>query len=172
MSKEILKRDVRGYEDEIDLVDLLKILMKNKGLIFLTTILITAFSIGGALYIKSNRVEKFGQNFILQTFADSYYGKKAQLKVKSFNVEEMLLDDKMVDKFYVDKDFNKYYSEKIKDEKTASDEKRKFLEDSIELKRVEDDKKFKYYTLNTTIDDEVLSKKMIGLYLAIANQKK
>lgn len=172
MSKEVLKPEVREYKNEIDLVDLLKILIKNKGLIFLTTILITAFSIGGALYMRAARVDKFGQNFILKTFADNYYGKKAQLKVKSFNVEEMLLDDKMVDKFYVDKDFNKYYSEKIKDEKTASDEKRKFLEDSIELKRVEEDKKFKYYTLNTTIDSEALSKKMIELYLEVINLKK
>lgn len=172
MSKEILKRDVREYEDEIDLVDLLKILIKNKGLIFLTTILITAFSIGGALYIRSNRVEKFGQNFIVKNFSDSYYTGKAKLKLKSFNVEELLLDDSMVDKFYDDEDFNKYYSEKIKNEKTTSDDKRKFLQDSIELKRVTENDKLKYYTLNTTIGDEVLSKKMIELYLEIVNLRK
>lgn len=172
MSKEILKQEGRGYEDEINLVDLLKILIKNKGLILLTTIIITAFSIGGALYIRSNKINRFGQNFILKTLADSYYGKKAQLKIKSFNVEEMLLDDGMVDKFYANEDFNEYYLEKMKNEKTTSDERRKFLNDSIELKGITENKKIKYYTLNTTIKDEVLSKKMVGLYLSIINLKK
>ncbi|UUV18861.1 hypothetical protein NRK67_16480 [Fusobacteria bacterium ZRK30] len=41
------------------------------------------------------------------------------------------------------------------------------------MKKVTGDKeKFKYYTLNTTIEDEVLSKKMIELYLNIVNMKK
>ncbi|MGB6128366.1 MAG: Wzz/FepE/Etk N-terminal domain-containing protein [Psychrilyobacter sp.] len=173
MTKEILKYEVRKYDDEIDLVDLLKILIKNKGLILLTTIIITAFSVGGALYIKSNRVEKFGQNFILRDFSDSYYREKAQLKIKDFNLEEMLLDDNIVDEFYSNEDFNKYSLERIKDERTTSDDKRKFLQDSVELKRVNGDKvKFKYYTLSTMIEDEVLSKKMIELYLNIINVKK
>lgn len=172
MNKEILKHEVRKYDEQIDLVDLLKILIKNKGLILLTTIIITAFSVGGAIYIRSNRIEKFGQNFILKTFADSYYGKKAELKIKNFNIEEMLLDNNTVEKFYVDKDFNRYYLEKINGNKTTSDDRRKFLQDSIQLKKITENDKFKYYTLNTTIEDEVLSKKMIGLYLGIANLKK
>lgn len=172
MSKEILKHEVKGYEDEIDLVELLKILIKNKGLILLTTIIITAFSIGGALYISSNRVDEFGQNFILRTFTDSYYGEKAGLRIKSFNVEEVLLDDNIVDEFYTNEDFNRYYLEKVKDEKTSSDDKRRFLQNSIELKRVSKNDKFKYYTLKTRIEDEVLSKKMIGLYLGVLNLKK
>jgi len=172
MTKEILKHGVRKYENEVDLVDLIKILIKNKGFILLTTIIITAFSVGGAIYIRSNRVEKFGQNFILNTFADSYYGKKAELKVKNFNVEEMLLDDNTVEKFYDNKDFNRYYLGKIKNEKTTSDERRTFLNNSIQLKRVTENDKFKYYRLNTTIEDEVLSKKMIELYLNIINVKK
>lgn len=134
MSKEVLKPEVREYKNEIDLVDLLKILIKNKGLILLTTIIITTFSVGGALYMRATRVEKFGQNFILKSFGDSYYGEKAKLKIKRFNVEEMLLDDGIVGEIYADEGFSKYYLEKIKDEKTTSDDRRKFLKDYIVLK--------------------------------------
>jgi len=172
MNKEILKHEIKGYEEEIDLVDLIKILIKNKGLILLTTIIITAFSVGGALYIRSNRVDKFGQNFILRSFGDSYYGGKAKLKIKRFNVDEMLLDDAVVDMFYANEDFNRYYLEKINDSKSTSDERRKFLQDSIELKQVMEKDVFKYYTVETTMEDEVLSKKMIRFYLDTVNLKK
>ncbi|UUV18864.1 hypothetical protein NRK67_04975 [Fusobacteria bacterium ZRK30] len=173
MKNELMNEKEKDYEDEIDLVDLLKILIRNKGMIFLITVIITAFSIGGALYIRSNRIEKFGLNFTLRNSIDSYYEEKAQLEVEDFNVEEMFLDDNIVDEFYADEDFNKYYFEKTRDKKTTSDDKREFLQDSLELKKVTGDKeKFKYYTLNTTIEDEVLSKKMIELYLNIVNMKK
>ena len=64
MNKGILKNEVREYnevrkyENQIDLVDLLKILVKNKGLILLTTILITliAFGIGIVKYNSGKRV--------------------------------------------------------------------------------------------------------------------
>ena len=58
MTKEILKHEVREYEDEIDLVDLLKILKKRAKLImgiFLITTLI-AFGIGISKYNSGKRV--------------------------------------------------------------------------------------------------------------------
>lgn len=172
MGKETLKNEVRKYEDQIDLVDLLKILIKNKGLILLITIIITASSLGETLFLKSKRIDEFQQNFILRNFSDSYYGGKAKLKIKNFNVEEMFLDDNMVNKFYIEEDFNKYYLEKIKAKKSTSDEKRKFLQDSIKLKKVMEGDKIKYYTVHTLIENEVLSKKMIGFYLDTINLKK
>lgn len=175
MSKEILKHDAREYEDkdEIDLLDLLKVLVKNKGVILLTTIIITTISVGEALYIRSNRIKKFGQNFIVRNFSDSYYVEKAKIKLKSFDVEKLFLDDSIVDKFYADEDFNKYYLEKINSKnKTILDDRRQFLYDSIKLKKVIENDKFKYYALNTTIDSDVLSKKIIKLYLKIANLRK
>lgn len=180
MNKEIKKNEIREYkyedEDEIDLVDLLKILIKNKGLILLTTIIITAFSVGGALYIRSNRIDKFQQNFRLRNYADAYYSGKAQLVLKSFNVEEMLLDDGMVNKFYANEDFNRYFLEKTKGEKITSDDKRNFLEKSIELNRVTEDRDkkevLKYYALSTIIEDKALSKKIIDLYLSLINMEK
>jgi len=175
MKKEIMDNKITDYEDEIDLVDLLKILIKNKGIILLTAIIVTVFSVGGALYIRSNKVEKFQQNFRLRNYADSYYRGKAQLKVKSFDVEEILLDDEIVNKFYVNKDFNRYFLEETKGEKVTLDEKRKFINDSIEIKKVmdEDEKKVRYYSLTSNIkDNKKLSEKLITLYIDIINKEK
>lgn len=175
MKQGIIKNEVRKYENEIDLVDLLKILIKNKGLILLTTIIITAFSMGGALYIRSNRVEKFQQNFRLRNYADAYYRGKAKLIVKSFNVEEMLLDDEIVNKFYANEDFNRYYLEKTKGEKITSDDKRNFINDSIKINKVMNGnkKEVKYYSLTSNIkDNKELSEELIALYINIINKEK
>ena len=114
LSREILGDEIREYEDEIDLVDLLKILVKNKGMILLTTIIITMISIGGALYLRSNKIDKFQQNFRLRNYADAYYSGKAKLIIKSFDIEEMLLEDETVNKFYANDDFNGYFLENTK----------------------------------------------------------
>lgn len=57
MNEEITDNKITKYEDEIDLVDLLKILIKNKGIILLTTIIITLISFGIGI-IKYNSSKK------------------------------------------------------------------------------------------------------------------
>ena len=96
MNREILKHEVRKYDNEIDLVDLLKILIKSKGLILLTTIIITAFSVGGALYIRFNRVEKLNQNFTIREYVDE----TGKLIIPNLNIETLLYDDAVID-YYI-----------------------------------------------------------------------
>lgn len=166
MSKEILKDKVREYENDIALVDLLKILIKNKGLIILTTIIVTAFSIGGALYIRSNRVEKLNQNFILKEYADE----TGKLTIPNLNIETLLYNDAVIDAFYKNKKLNAYFDKT----NTAGDKsylsKRKVLNNLVHVK-IND--KSSEITLTTNVkDNEVLSLEMIELYLGILNKQR
>ncbi|MCS5420423.1 MULTISPECIES: hypothetical protein [Psychrilyobacter] len=175
MSTEILKNEVRKYENQIDLVDLIKILLKNKGLILLTAAIITLMSVGGAFYIKANKIEKFGQNFKLIDFNDSYYNKKADLTIKKFIIEDILLKNEVVDEFYKNEEFNKYSQTKNKDKILNEDEKREFINNSIKINKVMDEgkKEIKYYSLISNIKaNKGLSEKLIALYIDIINKEK
>lgn len=159
------------YEDEIDLVDLLRILIKNKGLILLITIITTMISVGGVFYIKYNKIEKYQQDFKLIDFNNSYYAKRADLRIKSFVVENILLNDKVVNEFYKDEEFNKYF--KSKTATVAIDDKRQFITNNIKLKKIMDGEKIKNYSLISSIKgNKELSRKLIGLYIGIINKEK
>lgn len=168
-----MKNEIKRYNNEIDLVDLLKILIKNKGLILLTTIIITIFSIGGALYLRSNKVDRYQQKFNLIDYGDSYYGEKAQLRMKNFDAKGILLDDKIVNKFYNNEDFNRYFLEKTNGEKVTLDGKRNFLNNSIKIDKVMDKDNIKYYSVTSNIkNNKELSKNLITIYIDIISKEK
>lgn len=166
MSKEILKHNVRKYENEIDLVDLLKVLIKNKVIILLTTIIVTAFSVGGALYIRSNRVEKLNQNFIIREYTDE----TGKLIIPNLNVETLLYDDVVIDAFYKNKELNTYFNKSNSVGDITYLSKRRFLNKIVHVKKKNKNLEI---TLTTEIkDDEAFSLEMIELYLEVLNKQR
>lgn len=166
MTKEILKHEVRKYDDEIDLVDLLKILIKNKGLILLTTIIVTAFSVGGALYIRSNKVEKYNQNIKIKKYNEKLSG----FIIPDLNTETLLYDNKVVDEFFINEKLSAYFDKNTTTGEITYLSKRKFLNNLIRVKRMGENSEI---TLTTNIkDDKSFSLEMIDLCLNILNQQR
>jgi len=164
MKNEMITQDKKYYDDRIDLVDLIKILIRNKSLIIMTTIIITIFSVGGALYIKSNKIEKLNQNFTLKDYKDE----NGELIVPNLNVETLLYNDEVIDEFYRNEKLNSYFN-KSNDENSYLS-KRKFLEKITDIKV---DDKNPEITLTTEIkDDKKFSLEMIDLYLDILNKQR
>lgn len=78
------------YEDEIDLVDLIKILIKNYKLIVFITVLITGLGIGYGFYIKNKEVPVLEQQFQLEYPSIS----------SKIIIENIFKDDKTVEEFF------------------------------------------------------------------------
>jgi len=55
MRNELITEDRRDYEDEIDLVDLIKLLIRNKSLIIMIFVIITIISGVGSYIVSGNR---------------------------------------------------------------------------------------------------------------------
>ena len=168
----------RVYRNEIDLIDLFKILIENWKIVAGVWIFITMISLGGALYVRSNTHDKSAVDFVLRNKADSFFINKASLTMEIFRLEEIFVKDEIVAEFYEIEELDKLFMEKFDtDEALTIYNKREFLKEIIELKRIEEevDKKniFKNYQLSVKSESGVeLNKKIISKYLEIVETKK
>ena len=168
----------RVYRNEIDLVDLFKILIENWKIVAGVWIFITMLSFGGALYVRSNTHDKSAVDFVLRNKVDGFFINKASLTMDIFRLEEIFVKDEIVAEFYEIEELDKLFMEKFDtDEALTIYNKREFLKGIIELKRIEEevDKKniFKNYQLSVKSESGVeLNKKIISKYLEIVERKK
>lgn len=162
-----------NYE-EIDLIDLLKILIKNKLLILTVTLLVTTISLGTIVFLKINKIDKFSQNFILNDkFLDPYYIEQSNLSFQHDNLQNLLLNDNIVNNIYQNKDFYKYISEETKEKKLDLYSIRSFISNAIKVEKVQDEKNGpKYYKVTTSINDKLLSQKIILFFLSLIHENK
>ena len=175
MKNELINKDRRDCEDEIDLVDLLRILIKNKVTIIMITILVTAISLGAVLYMRYTRVDQYQQNFRSRNYIDEFYLKKANLKFEAFNMEEMMLEEENVDKIMSYPPFSEYIYKETSGKKLTLLEKQKFIKNHLMLERVMDEtnkERVKYFTIKTNIYSEILSREMIEFYIGMINDRK
>ncbi|WP_320047866.1 hypothetical protein [uncultured Ilyobacter sp.] len=168
----------REYKNEIDLVDLFKILIKNWKIVIGVWIFIIMISFGGALHVRSNTYDKNAVDFVLRNKADSFFINKASLTMEIFRLEEIFIKDEIVEEFYEIEELNMLFMKKNNtDEALTIYNKRKFLGDIIKLEKVEEggDKKniFKNYQLSVSSElGEDLNKKIINKYLEIVEREK
>ncbi len=170
MEKAREKNMVRVQQKEIDLMDLFKILYKNRIMIAVVTITVTLASLGGALYIRSNTNNITAINFKNADKLDKFYIDKANLGVAEVDIENLFKQDDVVEKMYKLQLLNELFLESGADD--TINERRRFIEDTIKLKSVVEDKKLKYYQVSMEqLDEKQDEKNVINTYLNILNDK-
>lgn len=158
--------EVKHNNDEIDLIDLLKIMYKNKIMIVGIFIVTTLLSLGGALYVRANTHDNLAINFSIEDSLDKFYLNKSNLAVKSFDINNMFKNDNIVESFFEQEELKKYYIKNGGEE--ALTKKREFLEDIIKLSLVEDKT---YYQLSITEAEGLDVQKLMEIYIATLNNE-
>lgn len=123
-------------ENEINIYDLINIFIKNIKLFVIVSILGV---IVACLYIGKKIV--FGRNNVLTisytlNYAEleSYLGEKVYYPKKSPN--EILLEDKYLEKFFENEELKKYYEKNVKENRDNINTKRQFLTDNKILENI------------------------------------
>jgi len=170
-----VKNEVAKIEsDEIDLLDLFKILYKNRVLIVVVTVVVTLASLGGALYVRSNTNNLSAVDFRLKNGLDNFYLGKAKLDIEEFDEREMLKNKEIVDELVEVPSLKESFGATGKAENFAN--KKKFLEDKIGLERVEEevDKKMvvRYYQLSMENTGDIEEEEVMNRYLEILNRER
>ena len=117
-------------ENEINIYDLINIFIKNIKLFIKVTILgiiITCLYVGvRIIFFKNNTIYI---NYTLNyAELESYLGGKVYYPKKSPN--EILLEDKYLEKFFENKELKDYYEKNIKENRDNINTKRRFLIDN------------------------------------------
>ncbi|MGL6065116.1 MAG: Wzz/FepE/Etk N-terminal domain-containing protein [Fusobacteriaceae bacterium] len=108
MNKEIEK--YCEVEDEIDLYELVFIMLKNKKIIMVTTLIITLLSLGISFYIKENTHIRYGLNIINDyTIDGSEYLKKAKINVERESLNRLLNNDEVINEIFKNKKIKDLY---------------------------------------------------------------
>lgn len=158
--------------NEIDLFDLTRILVRYKILIMIVTVIVSILSLGLALHTRNIKKDAIAQNFIVRNKLDSFFIKKANLKLRTFRIEDSFKDDKIVDKMFVSEDLLNIFKDTGAEENIEN--KRMFLENNIRLEKVIDEnKKFLNYKISFDIEKSYdTSIRIIERYLNLINENK
>ena len=137
MSNNLVKvEDDFQEENEINIYDIVNIFTKNIKLFIIISVL---GIIGTCLYIGKRII--FGKNNVLAinytlNYAEleSYLGGKVYYPKKSPN--EILLEDKYLEKFFENKELKEYYEKNVKENRNNINTKRQFLIDNKILENI------------------------------------
>ncbi len=150
------------YEDEIDLVELIKILLKNIKFITITTILITLIGLAVGFYLKSTESVTLEQNFSLNDYSE--------VGMRNLNPADMFKNNQVVEEFFQEKIIKDMgnQGEKIS-------EKRKLLENLYTLSNLERNKP--EYRISVSSETEEKATELIRIFfknlnLFVENQRK
>ncbi len=72
---------VHVQQNEVGLMDLFKILYKNRVMIAVITVIVALASLGGAIYVRSNKRNLIAINFKKVNGIDPFYINRANLNV-------------------------------------------------------------------------------------------
>ncbi len=168
--EEARERMVQVQQDEIDLVDLFKILYKNRVMVAVVTAVIALASVGGALYIRSNTRDLVAVNFRRVNWIDSFYLNRANLGVNSVEIENIFKQNNAVEEMFEVPYLNEMFLETGAPDNI--NERREFLEEVVKLETVMEDKKLKHYQLSMESYGELQDeKKVMDTYLNILNKE-
>ncbi len=150
------------YEDEIDLVELIKILLKNIKFITITTILIALIGLAVGFYLKSIEPVTLEQNFSLNDYSE--------VGMRNLNPVDMFKNNQVVEEFFQEKIIKDMgnQGEKIS-------EKRKLLENLYTLSNLERNKP--EYRISVSSETEEKATELIRIFfknlnLFVESQKK
>ncbi len=142
------------YEDEIDLVEIIKILLKNIKFIILLTTLVTVLGIITGIYMKKIEPITLEQNFSLSDYS--------KVGIKNLNPGEIFKNNQVVEEFYKEKIFIKEENENI-----LLKEKRKKLEEIYIITNTE--KNTLNYKVSVSSETEEESKELIAIFFKTLN---
>lgn len=147
------------YEDEIDLIELIKILLKNLKLIIAVTSIVTVLGIGSGYYLRSKEPIHMEQAFSINTFQniEGIEGVKVDPK-EIFNNNEILEE-------IFDKELTKELFEVEK--KLTLKEKRNALSKALEITSL--DKEGKEYRINVGNEKVEENKGLVDIYFRELN---
>lgn len=138
------------YEDEIDLVDLIKILIINYKLIVLITVLITGLGISYGFYIKNKEMPVLEQQFQLEYPSIS----------SKIIIENIFKDDKTVEEFFSYDIIKDLYGENNR--VLSITEKQNWLNNIFKV--TNSDKENTNYLLTIAIPSNLDADKLFGIY--------
>lgn len=168
------KNMVRVQQKEIDLMDLFKMLYKNRIMIVVVTVAVTLASLGGAFYNRLNTENITAIDFKFRNGLADFYLKKAKLHLKTFDEDKVLKNDKIVEELMEIPSLKESFEASGQPE--TLENKREFLEGIIDLKRVEENKNgqgvFKNFQIKMEQSNAIDEKSVIKEYLEILNREK
>ena len=137
MSNNLIKvEDDFQEENEISIYDIVNIFIKNVKLFVIVSILgiiVTCLYIGKRIIFDKNNV--LAINYTLNyAELESYLGGKVYYPKKSPN--EILLEDKYLEKFFENKELKEYYEKNVKENRDNINTKRQFLIDNKILENI------------------------------------
>ena len=137
MSNNLIKvEDDFQKENEINIYDIVNIFIKNIKLFVIVSILgiiVTCLYIGKRIIFDKNNV--LAINYTLNyAELESYLGGKVYYPKKSPN--EILLEDKYLEKFFENKELKEYYEKNVKENRDNINTKRQFLIDNKVLENI------------------------------------
>ena len=137
MSNNLVKvEDDFQEENEINIYELINIFLKNIKLFVIVSILgiiVTCLYIGKRIIFDKNSV--LAINYTLNyAELESYLGGKVYYPKKSPN--EILLEDKYLEKFFENKELKEYYEKNVKENRDNINTKRQFLIDNKVLENI------------------------------------
>ena len=137
MSNNLIKvEDDFQEENEISIYDIVNIFIKNVKLFVIVSILgiiVTCLYIGKRIIFDKNNV--LAINYTLNyAELESYLGGKVYYPKKSPN--EILLEDKYLEKFFENKELKEYYEKNVKENRDNINTKRQFLIDNKVLENI------------------------------------
>lgn len=142
------------YEDEIDLVELIKILLKNIKFIIVTTILITLVGILVGYYLKSTEPITLEQNFTLSDYSE--------VGIDNLNPVDMFKNNSVVEAFFQEDVFSK----KIEGDLTLR-EKRDTLNKTYGITNI--GKNLLNYKITVSGDEEKETEELIKIFFVRLN---
>ncbi|WP_338984640.1 hypothetical protein LDJ96_08740 [Fusobacterium nucleatum] len=123
-------------ENEINIYDLINIFIKNIKLFVIVSILgviVTCLYIGKRIVFGRNNVLSISYTLNYAEL-ESYLGEKVYYPKKSPN--EILLEDKYLEKFFENEELKEYYEKNIKENRDNINTKRQFLTDNKILENI------------------------------------
>ncbi|MCF2639873.1 hypothetical protein I6E31_07795 [Fusobacterium varium] len=151
-------------DDEIDLFEIIDILVKRKFFIIISFVLFTIIGLGGALYYRSVKPFILAKKFSIDySYAEKdYFFNKSKIVLNKINPNNILLNDKYINKLFSIKELEEMYKETSPKDDYS---KVKFLQEII---KINFDEKLNSYTLEVEMKrNELLQKEIINTYLLI-----
>ncbi len=146
------KYDLEVQSDEIDLIDLIKILYKHRFFAMIIVAIVTLFSLGGAIYVKNSTKNLVAINFALSEGGDEFYLEKSNININDFNVDNALKNDSIIKKLF-ELPETKSLFEKTGDKETSFN-KRLFLEKIIKQTFIGNKEEGGYYQVSIEYSED------------------
>lgn len=168
MSHEIQKhRKHESYDsyeenDEIDLYELIAILVKNRVTIIITAILITALSLGAALYVRAKTFDKYGITVnVNYDIGNDFFLKKTGIIPNRLELQNLLKDDEVVIELFKNNKLKEIYLKNVTKKQDDISVMRKFLQKRINI--IGEPKEKELLKENLTLEFDFLEDKNLSV---------